>query len=197
MHAFTGHSFCPGARGAHESRLTVRSLLLVGALNLIPACRTGGDVRLDAAIQRFQQEIQDNEATFHGLRMEFEKLGSAPGMWSSEFPTREAAHTMNRFIPILLGVTDGNVGDIYFYLAYSSRWARIEQNRKYVLQHFHLFRSIVLKTAWAVVLLEKGPLGEGVRRFLRSSLEEGWKVELIREIVGPDGDAIVERIREL
>ncbi|HAK97165.1 MAG TPA: hypothetical protein DCM87_19800 [Planctomycetes bacterium] len=144
-----------------------------------------------------QEELECAQRRLLEARHRFEEQGSKRTMWRGEFPTVEAAHMLGEYLPVVLDVGDDDTPDIYFYLAYSSVWSKFPEKRRYISQHFESFRSPVLKTCWALFLLEKGPLNDEVASFLRAMVKEGWRLTLFRELCGPKFEASKARIEKL
>ena len=114
-----------------------------------------------------------------------------------EFFTDEAVKRAKPYLPVLFALEEQDIEqyDIYPFGAISRGLCDEKENRDYAVSHFGEIRHPELKLLWGVMLFDSGTASPEVVQFLRAALESKTQSQLLSEMVGPNYQDFVKRLK--
>jgi WD40 repeat protein len=115
-----------------------------------------------------------------------------------EFYTEEAVRRAGLYLPVLLSLTEQDIGeyDLYPFAAISRGLANDGRNRAYAVAHFNSIGHPGLKLFWAAMLFNEGDASPEVVRHLLAALDDPEQSESLAGMVGRDFKFFKRKVRE-
>jgi hypothetical protein len=115
-----------------------------------------------------------------------------------EFYTDEGVQMASPFLHVLLSLNEKDItADQYFAILALSRGLHDskKEHQEFAVKQFDKIPHPVIKTSWAITLFRfSREATPAITRYLRESLDDEQRTQLIRELLGPEFEAVRKEI---
>lgn len=115
-----------------------------------------------------------------------------------EFFTEEATKKAGPYVPVLFALNEKDIEnyDLYPFLALSRALCDYAKHRQFGARNFHNIQHRKIKLFWAAILIDEGPAPAAIEQFLREALTSAEDTKDLSDMIGPDFDALKQRLRK-